>query len=174
MIEGLTKINDIDYQAICECDEHPSSVNTDQAQCNPNKLKLKQDKSGQGLTMEQVRKLIGDLQDLEYADPRKLHFSCMDGRTSRAGIFAPGGDAGEFILALEVYEGLTRKLTQDQVDAFFSSYLKWMQQEFFYMCTDDDALTHLEQETGISLNLNSLISPKKSDQADLLKALLKP
>lgn len=61
--------------------------------------------------MEQVRQLIGDLQLLEYTDPRKTSFSCMDGRIQKEGLSTPGGDAGEFILALHVYEGLlTRKL----------------------------------------------------------------
>ena len=35
----------------------------------------------------------------------------MDGRENSAILGTPGGDAGEFILALYIYEGLTRKLT---------------------------------------------------------------
>lgn len=31
------------------------------------------------------------------------------------------------------------------------------------MCTDDDALDHLENEIGISINLNMLNNPSTSD-----------
>jgi hypothetical protein len=34
----------------------------------------------------------------------------MDGRESGDVMATPGGDAGEFILALYVYEGMTREL----------------------------------------------------------------
>jgi hypothetical protein len=71
------------------------------------------------------------------------------------------GDAGEFILALSIYEQLTpsRALSQEAVDSIFSSYLTYMKQPKFYMCTDDDALDHIEKELGITLSIESLRTP---------------
>jgi hypothetical protein len=48
-----------------------------------------------------------------------------------------------------------------------------MKQETFYMCTDDDALSHLENELGMSMSMNILRNPPKQDQRDLIKALIK-
>lgn len=56
--------------------------------------------------------MIGSLSDIIFVDPVKYHFSCLDGRIKDPILGTPGGDAGEFILALHVYETLTpsRKL----------------------------------------------------------------
>ena len=54
------------------------------------------------------------------------HFSCMDGRNSRPVLSTPGGDFGEFLLALHVYEGIlgaNHELNQDQIDFIFKTYL---------------------------------------------------
>ena len=40
------------------------------------------------------------------------------------------------------------------------------------MCTDDDALSHIEQELGITLSIEQLRLPQRKDQRDILKALL--
>jgi len=60
--------------------------------------------------MEVIRNLIGNIHKLDFVDPTRHHFSCMDGRVNNASLGTPGGDAGEFILALYIYEGLTRTL----------------------------------------------------------------
>lgn len=41
------------------------------------------------------------------------------------------------------------------------------------MCTDDEAISHLESEVGISMNLNVLKNPSEADKKELIKALLK-
>ena len=57
-----------------------------------------------------MRSLIGDITQLEFVDPTKTSFHCMDGRESNEILATPGGDFGEFLLALYIYEGLTRPL----------------------------------------------------------------
>jgi hypothetical protein len=50
----------------------------------------------------------------------------MDGRNSRPVLSTPGGDFGEFLLALHVYEGIlgaNHELNQDQIDFIFKTYL---------------------------------------------------
>jgi hypothetical protein len=40
------------------------------------------------------------------------------------------------------------------------------------MCTDDDAITHIEKELGISLTIEQLRLPQRKDQRDILRSLL--
>lgn len=37
-----------------------------------------------------------------------------------------------------------------------------MQQDTFYMCTDDDAIAHLEKELGMTLTVDALVDPPES------------
>jgi hypothetical protein len=60
--------------------------------------------------MQGLRDFLGNIEDLEFVDPNKESFHCMDGRENGAFLGTPGGDAGEFILGLFVYEGMTGEL----------------------------------------------------------------
>lgn len=42
------------------------------------------------------------------------------------------------------------------------------------MCTDDDALDHIEKELGISISLDGLKNPIDQVKIDLLRVLMKP
>lgn len=176
-IQGKIRINDIMYNTICDCsggaiDDHPESVN-----CDPSQMKIHQDKPGEGSTFDAVRKIIGSPSDLTYVNVAESHFSCIDGRINDGVLGTPGGDAGEFILALHIYEdmlGFNRQLNQEAVDRFFTSYLKTMKQEKFYMCTDDDALDHLEADSGLQVTIDMLRSPPEANKKDLLQFLMKP
>lgn len=177
-IQGKIRINDIMYNTICDCSggsivEHPESI-----ECDPSQLKIHQDKPGEGLSFDTVRKLIGSPGDLTYVNVGETGFHCIDGRISEAALGTPGGDAGEFILALHIYEDMlgnfNRQLTQDAVDRFFAGYLQYMKQEKFYMCTDDEALNHLEADSGLEVNIETLRDPPEANKKDLMTYLLKP
>ena len=43
----------------------------------------------------------------------------------------------------------------------------------FYFATDDEAIFHLERETGMSISLAHLINPHDSEKEDILAALVK-
>ena len=87
----------------------------------------------------------------------------------------PGGDAGEYILALHVYENMIgRPLSDAQVADTFEAYLAWMRPEKFYMCMDDSALDHLEKDMGMGISIETLRNPKPANQKDLLNYLVKP
>jgi hypothetical protein len=45
------------------------------------------------------------------------------------------------------------------VDSIFTTYLTFMKQPKFYMCTDDSAIDHIEKELGISMSLDGLRNP---------------
>jgi len=43
---------------------------------------------------------------LKFVNPKEYHFMSLDGRNTEPSLATPGGDAGEFILALFIYEGM--------------------------------------------------------------------
>jgi hypothetical protein len=73
--------------------------------CNPTKIKIQKNKDGKGASFDAVRNMIGQPSELTFVNIGDHHFSCLDGRINKPILGTPGGDAGEFILALNVYEG---------------------------------------------------------------------
>jgi hypothetical protein len=85
-------------------------------------------------------------------------FSDIDGRAKYAIMGTPGGDIGEFILALNAFEkvraetGPKRLLDFEDVLNYFQSYLQDMTKEgkqIFYMGTDTNALKNIAEATGV-------------------------
>jgi hypothetical protein len=154
-ISGKMSINGITYNAICDCNpvtpEQPLPTQSG-PKCDPSKLRIHGEKNGIGATYDDIRNLVGNIEELTYVVVPETSFKCLDGRNSKSVIATPGGDAGEFILALSVYEDLLgggRLLSQENVDNFLMQYLKTMKPKKFYMCTDDKAIAHLEKELGV-------------------------
>jgi len=148
-IEGKMKIDGEMYDTICDCDPIKSPDKIQIGKCDPMKLKIWSERVGQGASLEEVKNMIGNVSNLKYVKIHSTSFRCLDGRNSRAVLGTPGGDAGEFILSLSVYEeilGPGKTLSQDDVDLIFSLYLSNIPFDKFYMCTDDMAVSHLERE----------------------------
>jgi hypothetical protein len=84
--------------------------------------------------------LIGLPTELTFARVLEHGFKTIDGRIRDAFLGTPGGDAGEFILALQIYSEMKPsnvQLTEDKVLNIFKDYLAYMKQSYFYMATDD-------------------------------------
>jgi hypothetical protein len=157
-IQGKMEINGVTYNAMCDCNPVTPDDKSDSAKsqtgpvCDPSKLKIHMEKAGKGASYDDIRNLIGNIEDLTYVSVPYTSFKCLDGRHNTAVLATPGGDAGEFILALSVYEDLVgggRKLSQENVDTFLSQYLKNMPHNSFYMCTDDSAISHIEKDLSV-------------------------
>lgn len=87
----------------------------------------------------------------------------------------PGGDAGEFILATQIYSdmmGQNAYLTEEKILNLLKDYLTSMKQNSFYMATDDVAVYHIEKELNI-IGLN-ITKPKQAYIADLLTLVVEP
>jgi len=52
---------------------------------------------------------VGHPKELSYVNVADQYFSCLDGRVDKSVLGVPGGDSGEFILALHVYENYLGK-----------------------------------------------------------------
>ena len=161
-IQGKMHIDGKSYTALCDCSPvTPESQDNTMGSgkgpfCDPSKLKIRGEKAGIGASYDDVRNLVGNIEELNYVRVPEASFSCLDGRFNDPVLGTPGGDAGEFILALSVYEDLLgggRKLTQNSVDHFFSQYLMLMKPRKFLMCTDDFAVNHIEKELNVIMNL---------------------
>ena len=181
-LQGKMTINGQTYTAICDCDPVTPKPETPFTQtpsttpaCDPSKLKIQLERQGKGASFDDIRALIGNIEELNYVQVPYTSFKCLDGRHNKPVIATPGGDAGEFILALSVYEDLVgggKKLTQENVDTFLTEYLKQMQHNTFYMCTDDMAVSHLEKEMQIE-GLN-LFNPRTQIINELSELIIKP
>lgn len=160
-IQGKMQIDGKSYTALCDCNPvTPESQDNTQGSgkgpfCDPSKLKIRGEKGGIGASYDDVRNLVGNIEELNYVRVPEASFKCLDGRFNDPILGTPGGDTGEFIMALSVYEDLLgggRKLSQNSVDHFFSQYLKLMKPGKFLMCTDDFAVNHIEKELNVNFN----------------------
>jgi hypothetical protein len=150
-VQGKMEINGTTYNAICECNPEPTVVTPIEMipHCDPSKLMTHMERQGIGASYDDIRNLIGKIEELEYISVPEASFNCLDGRHLKSVIATPGGDAGEFILALSVYEDLLggeRKLNQDNVDNFLAQYLRSMKPGKFYMCTDRFSIDEIQKD----------------------------
>lgn len=92
--------------------------------------------------------------------------ACVDGRGELGVVGVPGGNAGEFLLALSTYEDLTGiELSDDKITSIFEEYLT--EYGKFYMHTDSHALHHMGVEES------DLENPEPAKQIELLEKLTK-
>jgi len=107
------------------------------------------------------------------------HFlSDIDGRAQYGVIAAPGGDLGEFFLAMDTLEKFrsqeTQKLTFEDVLYYFEDYLSMMPyqgKQYFFFQSDDSAIRNWERDAEVS----SAASPANpSEKSRLLETISKP
>jgi len=103
-----------------------------------------------------------------------MPLACVDDRLPFPSLATPGGDLGEFIIALDAYLDSTtarqkeatsitkgaapkRKLTDEMVQMYLTNFMESTSKDrSFIHCTDDRAVHHLEQELQVrSLDLNA-------------------
>lgn len=158
-INSSILINGIKYQAICHC-ENKQKENRIQSNdlserlnltgsCDMSKMNFSTEITGNGASIEAIKSLFGSPQDIAFVKLEDYSFTCIDGRNKSVGISTPGGDAGEFLLALDVYENLLsnkKLLDYNSVEILLKSYLRFMKQLKFKMCTDNKALDFIKNE----------------------------
>lgn len=101
--------------------------------------------SGDELSREHVEEHLGDAASVRWVKLAALllhgRLSCVDGRDDAGVLGAPGGDAGELVLALSAVERLTgRTFSQADVDGLLRRRLDAIGR--FYMHTDVHAANH--------------------------------
>lgn len=109
-----------------------------------------------------------------FRDLTKHFFSCIDGRADYAVMGSPGGDAGEFLLALNVMERARRahatRFAFEDVLFWLQQYLEDMQEAgrlHFYMGTDAEAL----QRWGSAARAPNPLQPRGFEERERLISL---
>ncbi len=104
----------------------------------------------------------------------ETYFSCVDGRYRKGMLATAGGDAAEFILALNAASQLGYELDQFIVDGLFKRYVEHMgQMRRFYMHTDEHSWLHLTEELELPPDFD-ITAPPDALKGRLLEALVKP
>eukprot|EP00298_Acanthocystis_sp_HF-20_P017298 c21718_g1_i1.p1 GENE.c21718_g1_i1~~c21718_g1_i1.p1 ORF type:complete len:445 (-),score=250.57 c21718_g1_i1:58-1392(-) len=89
----------------------------------------------QPLSCEDVESHISPVQLLSWVDVRTASFGCVDGRSAEEGLGTWGGDFGEFVTSLNIYEQMTTMhLSQAEVTSIFRKYLESTTREKFTTC----------------------------------------
>eukprot|EP00499_Haloplacidia_sp_CaronLabIsolate_P014253 CAMPEP_0196778586 /NCGR_PEP_ID=MMETSP1104-20130614/5886_1 /TAXON_ID=33652 /ORGANISM="Cafeteria sp., Strain Caron Lab Isolate" /LENGTH=394 /DNA_ID=CAMNT_0042148759 /DNA_START=50 /DNA_END=1234 /DNA_ORIENTATION=+ len=165
-IDGKIKINGQVYDVVCDCSKSwkqrvAEEMNSTTPDCaKPSKFKIKRvDWSptrveGQ-ITAHDVREFLGLPSQLQYVNARERYFTELDSRPSAATLGSVGGDAGDFILALQVYAHETqREFSDEDVLRYFQQFLNATAPRKFYLHTSASALERLQESVGVEqLNL---------------------
>lgn len=97
----------------------------------------------------------------QFAKVPETPFSNVDGRINHPVLGAMGGDAGEFLLALNTFERtIDKPLTEFQVASLFSDYVLLVDKNNFYLQTDQMALINLCRKRRFCLPQDRLDSPE--------------
>jgi hypothetical protein len=166
----------------CECPPEE-----DESVCRISSLKVSQEHlSTSGLSFTDIATLYGgrslttaQRHQVVLADVSKTSLMCLDDRVVKPSLVTPGGDLGEFILALAAYLGQRSSSpsdlpSQEAVDRYLRMYLETVPAERpMIHCTDDRALRQLEDTLPAEgLDLRNPSGTVK--RPDLLLALTKP
>lgn len=161
-LTGSVPIDNVSYQTICDCNIKEIQPTIE---CKPSKIKLSEDRPGNGITYKEISGLLSEY-NFTYLKAHNQPFRCVDGRDPELGISTPGGDAGEFVLALIVFEDISGILLDfETVKNYLEEWIKVMQAPKFYMCSDDNSVIHLGKQIGAELNI---LNPRKEFVKQLL------
>lgn len=146
--------------------------------CNVNSIQLITDQTASPEVKDAFDESVilnhfGKPQDLEWAHIPQHYFSDIDGRSSEKMLATPGGDLGEFLLAVSVFEDITKtEVDVETAAGLLQSYLKSSTRTKFYYNTAEKELLNLTSSIGCG---NMKISdPPAMYKKALLKALAVP
>ncbi|CAG9313054.1 unnamed protein product [Blepharisma stoltei] len=169
--ESSMTVNGVEYQTICDCTD-PELATEQTVKCAPTNIVITQEREGEGATLDDLEEKFSS-ETYEWVNVLDSSFRCLDGRITEGSLGAPGGDFGEFALALLVYEDMSgKRVDEDSIRVYFLEYLDWMDQEYFYWCTDDDAVGSVEKQIGVEGI--DITNPREGLQSSLLTYLNQP
>jgi hypothetical protein len=102
------------------------------------------------MSASNVREFLGVPSQLNYVSVDETLLNDIDGRTTAPIIGTPGGDAGEFVAALQVYSDLLGvSLDEKDVHELLLGYLNAIKPRRFYMHSSADAVDSLQVELNV-------------------------
>eukprot|EP00750_Incisomonas_marina_P021727 INCI4652.1.p1 GENE.INCI4652.1~~INCI4652.1.p1 ORF type:complete len:308 (+),score=56.71 INCI4652.1:271-1194(+) len=178
-LPGKISINGEVFDTSCTC--RPNLPKDSTLQCIPHQVSIEpmapfpgtRGRQHPNIDQAGLRALVGEPTTLRNVEVTKHHFSCCDGRSSDEILGTWGGDAGEIMLAIAVWEDLAgRNLTAGEVAKYVKYFLTYTKQEFVYIHTDTVAFGWLEQELGV-IPLD-ITRPPSGLQDAILETLIRP
>lgn len=176
-IDGEVKLNGKRFGVQCHCADFTTTSPAPVVTSCPNYREYKitkihpalLQKGGAVLSQDDVLNMLPQGADIEFVPVRSTTLSDMDHRDQGAIMAGNGGDAAEFVIALQAYQYLSRgHLNEQTVEQLLLKYLKRTAPRQFFFRTSKDAVQHLNQELGHFIALDG--NPRAGDQAALLGA----
>jgi len=128
------------------------------------------------LSPDQLMAIVGPASAVDWVPLDAAGFACVDGRHARVGLYAYGGDLGEFALALTVLEHVgERQIGQAETTRLFEGWLQRLHDVGgkFFSCIDAAAVAQLAAAVGQPSDLLLGAAPEEA-QASLLLRLIAP
>lgn len=177
-MDGKIKLNGQVFDVVCDCSKAwKQRVAEQQKKETPNcvkasKFKIKRvdwsaKRSPEQITAHEVRKFLGLPSQLEFVNARERYFTELDTRGAEPAISTVGGDAGEFVLALQVFASECGHDVGD-VEAlrYFRAYMNATMPRKFYLHHNTEAKDRLAAKMQVE-GLN-LANPTQELQGRLL------
>jgi len=128
------------------------------------------------LSPDQLMAAVGPAVEVEWLPIETSMFHCADGRHSASGLYAYGGDLGEFALVLSVLEHMSGRLIgQAETTRLLESWLHALQEKGgkFCNCIDASAVEQLAAAVGQPADLE-LTNPPEEARPSLMLRLVAP
>lgn len=176
IVEGSLSLGGKAYRAVCNCNDGAGERVAGGATpvCNPSKVRVHQSHtSSQGMLQSEVQRQYAQPSNLEFASVANHHFSCLDDRNNEPSLSTPGGDLGEFFLAIAVSQSEGNSFDEKKISEILSQYVGTLSHgRQFAHCTDDMAIGHLKKQ----LNVEGLdiVQAAPAAQEDIKAALSNP
>lgn len=116
------------------------------------------------LSPDQLMAALGPTADVEWLPIETSMFHCADGRHSSSGLYAYGGDLGEFALVLSVLEHMGgAPIGQSETTRLFESWLHALHEKGgrFCSCIDASAVKQLAAAVGQDADLEMANPPEE-------------
>jgi hypothetical protein len=127
------------------------------------------------VTADSLRDAFVNVANLEWAHIAQSSFASFDGRNDEKILGTPGGDMGEFILAIHAYaKAASLTLTSQQIQDLFERYLNVMTRSKFFYETDEKAYIRLAVATGCRNLHISEVGGMKRKREEILSQIAVP
>jgi len=175
-INGEVKLNGKEFVVKCKCDDAtaPTTSAKPETLTCPNYREYKiarlhsvlsaESKRAPNIVEQDVRNMLPLAADIDFAPVSKTTLCDMDHRGQNAILSGNGGDAVEFVIALQAFQYLCRaELDEGTIEQLLGEYLKQVAPRQFFFRTSKDAVEHLNQELGRFIALDG--TPTGEEQA---------
>eukprot|EP01006_Ploeotia_vitrea_P036872 TRINITY_DN66068_c10_g1_i1.p1 TRINITY_DN66068_c10_g1~~TRINITY_DN66068_c10_g1_i1.p1 ORF type:complete len:428 (+),score=216.71 TRINITY_DN66068_c10_g1_i1:51-1286(+) len=176
-IQGRIKLDGTFYHTVCHCGRNATSAG---GNCKaPHHIRVHQNpyNKHRGMARQELKEVLGTPDKFDMLDASRTSFADVDCRERHAVLATPGGDFGEFLTALNVYQANADKdFSAERVQHVLESWLE-SSTTSFYFNTDELAVKNLREHLTVAGRQGvvglDLTNPKVEYRKSLLRDLCK-